>query len=212
MTIPSHYGELTLILLLGLLQPVIEIGVSAQVAAGYNVVAVLIVLTYLGWRITQQPGILREWGVRLDNFGQCVLPYFLFSIPATAVIYAYGWYLGTTPLPHSFWYLLVLYPVWGFVQQFALQNLVARNLVGLVPNLLVRSLMVATVFSLAHTPSLELMLLAFLVGFCFTLLYDRCPNLFALGIAHGFLGALVFYLVLGQDQWEILRGYFSLFL
>lgn len=205
----SNYYELALILTLGALQPVLEITVNSRVAALYNVIAVGIVLSYSVWRIRQRPDILRDWGVRLDTFIDCLLPYLAFTAVGAGAVYGYGMYVGTTPLPVSFWYLFALYPLWGFAQQFVLQNWLARNLVNMVPNLLARSLIVALFFSLAHAPSIELMTVTLIGGFFFTLLYRRYPNLLALGIAHGILGALVFYLVLGQDQWEILKGYFS---
>ena len=43
------------------------------------------------------------------------------------------------------------------------------------------------------------MVLTLGAGFFFTLIYRRHPNLWAVGILHGFLGALAYYLVLGED-------------
>lgn len=205
-----NYRELLFILIIGVLQPLFEILWGARIATYYNGIAAALVLSYVIVRIVQTKGsILHTWGFRFDNLARCLTPYFLFSVIAIVVIYAYGWYAKHTPLPVGFWYLLLAYPVWGIAQQFVLQNFIARNLSTLVPSPLVRSCLVAVIFACAHIPSLELVLLTLVVGFIFTFLYHKYPNLLALGVAHGILGALVFHLVLGQDQWNILMNYFS---
>ena len=104
--------------------------------------------------------------------------------------------------------MLGIYPVWGFAQQFVLQNFIARHLRGQLSSVGMKSATTAVVFACAHIPSLELFVLTLVSGFCFTYLYHQYQNLWILGIAHGILGALVFHLVLGQDQWEILQQYF----
>ena len=38
-----------------------------------------------------------------------------------------------------------------------------------------------------------------MAGFVLTLVYQRYPNLWMVGTAHGILGSLTFYIVLGQD-------------
>jgi hypothetical protein len=199
--------ELAFILLVGALQPMTELFLGARVAAGYNILAAFVVLLYLGYQVVKNPSLVKAWGLRLDTVAQSVPLYLAFTAIASVLIYLAGHYLGHTPLPLSFWYLLLIYPVWGIAQQFALQNLVAQNLTGIAPHLYGRALVTAAIFSLAHAPSVELMVVTALAGFVFTVLYNRAPNLLVLGCSHGFLGALVFYLILGQDQWAILHEY-----
>lgn len=201
-------GEFLFIVIIGALQPVTELSFGTRAAAIYNVVAAIVVLGYVAWRLIKRPALWKEWGLRFDNVRSAIPPYAAFSVIAVIVVYGIGWYLGNTPLPISFWYLLALYPVWGIAQQFVVQNFVARNLQSFIAGDMDRALLTALLFAFAHAPSFPLMLLTFVAGFCWTLLYQRHPNLFVLGIAHGILGALVFYLVLGQDQMEILRQYF----
>jgi membrane protease YdiL (CAAX protease family) len=57
----------------------------------------------------------------------------------------------------------------------------------------------ATLFALAHTPNGPLMALTFLAGLGMTWVFERRRNLWAIGIVHGILGALAYYLVLGHD-------------
>ena len=99
--------------------------------------------------------------------------------------------------------------MWGTAQQFGLQNLVAKNLSGLLPNRLALALVSALLFGAAHCPRGPLMLLAFSAGLFFTLIYRRFPNLWAVGIAHGILGALAFYIVLGEDPGARVLQFFT---
>jgi membrane protease YdiL (CAAX protease family) len=204
-----QYGELAFILVIGALQPVTEMMWGSNVATYYNGVAAFIVIAYVCYRLIHLGRkLLTDWGLRFDNFRQCLPPYMMFAAVAAVLLYAYGHAMGNV-LPVTFWYVLALYPLWGIAQQFVLQNLVAKNLVEVLPSLPVRAFIVAALFASAHIPSLELFLMAFVAGFIFTVLYHHYQNLFCLGIAHGILGALGFHLVLGQNQWEILVRYFS---
>lgn len=201
--------ELIGILIIGALQPIIEVLLGAQMAAYYNIAAIVVVLAYVAYVVrTSKHAVWNAWGVRLDTIVPSIVPYAICSLIAIIGIYFYGMHKGYTPLPVGFWYVLALYPLWGFAQQFVLQNFVAKNLVVMVPSRMYRSVMTATIFSCAHIPSLELVLLTFVAGFLFTYLHSIYQNLMTLSVAHGILGALVFHLVLGQDQWAILSQYF----
>jgi hypothetical protein len=137
--------------------------------------------------------------MRLDNLPRALAAQLGFAAVGAAVLLGWGRAVGTVSIPSTFWLALALYPVWGTAQQFALQNLVARNLRGMLPDGLPVALVSAALFGAAHYPRLELTLLTFLAGFFFTWIYRRLPNLWAVGIAHGLLGALAFYIVLGED-------------
>lgn len=205
-----RYGELAFILLIGLLQPLIEIFSGPRIATYYNVIAALIVVGYVAMMIIKhERPLLRQWGLRTDTFHRSIVPYGVCTLIAAAGLYGYGSVMGHTPLPYGFWYVLALYPLWGMAQQCVLQNFLAKNLTALIPSILFRSLITGLLFACAHLPSIALFIVAFGAGVIFTWLFDRYPNLFALSIAHGILGALVFHLVLGQDQWRILMEYFA---
>ena len=90
---------------------------------------------------------------------------------------------GTLAVPATFWLTLGLYPIWGLAQQFALQNFIARNLVGMIPSSLGLALVAAALFSASHYPRMELVVLTLVGGIFFTWIYRRHPNLWAVGIA-----------------------------
>jgi len=102
-------------------------------------------------------------------------------------------------LPRTFWLTIALYPIWGIAQQFALQNLIANNLVGVIANRISIALLAALIFALSHYPRLELIALSLAAGFFFTLIYRKFPNLWAVGTAHGLLGSMALYIVLRED-------------
>jgi membrane protease YdiL (CAAX protease family) len=192
------------VLVAGLLHIAAELWVSQSAAMAYNVVVSVGFAGYLVWRSRRSQGALRAWGMRLDNFGPAMLALGTLGIAGSAVLIAYGLASGDPFLPETFWLTVALYPVWGIAQQFALQNLVARNLTGLVSGELALALVASALFGLAHYPRLELLALTFVVGTFLTLVYRRFPNLWAVGIVHGILGSLAFYLVLNEDPGRVI--------
>lgn len=201
------YPEFIAVLIAGTLHVATELLVSPASARVFNVVVVLAFLVYLVWRAIGDKTILRAWGMRTDNFWSSAHAFAAFGVPSAALLYGYGVMAATAPLPRTFWLILFLYPAWGIAQQFALQNLIGRNLLGLVKPPVLHALVTTTLFSASHFPNDLLMALTFVAGFAFTLLYRRWPNLWAIGIAHGFLGAMAYYLVLGEDAVVELRQF-----
>lgn len=207
---PTPIAELGLILIIGILQPITEMLLGSQIATYYNGIAILIVVAYTMVRIFSSSKVIwAKWSIRIDTLKGSILPYTLFCVVATLGLYGYGYLVGNTPLPTGFWYVLGIYPLWGFAQQFVLQNFIAENLAASIPSPLYRSIVTASIFACAHIPSIALFILTLVAGFIFTYMHTKYHNLLSLSVAHGILGALAFHLVLGQNQWEILVQYFS---
>lgn len=100
--------------------------------------------------------------------------------------------------------LLALYPIWGIVQQFLVLALVAGNLHRARGWLGAHAFVVpcsAVLFGLVHVPDWRLVAATMGLGLCFTPIYLRWRNLIPLGVAHGWLGALCYFWVLGRDPW-----------
>jgi hypothetical protein len=183
----------------------LELFVSATVIPRiYNFVAAAGFVVYFIWRAAARDGMLREWGLRRDNFLPALRANLCFGVTATLLMLAYGLTAGTLPVPSEFWLALLLYPGWGIAQQFALQNLVARNLTELVPYPLLRAISAAVLFSAAHYPRLALMGLVFPAAMAFVLIYQRWPNLWAVGLVHGWLAAPALYIVLEENPLRLL--------
>jgi hypothetical protein len=102
--------------------------------------------------------------------------------------------------------LALLYPFWGLLQQFLIQAIVVRNLAPHVsPGIVVAS--AAVLSGVMHLPDPALALSTAILGAIFTLIFLRWPNIWALGVCHGWLGVVFYFWVLGRDPWlEIVTG------
>jgi hypothetical protein len=170
----------------------------------FIVVAVVFWVVFIIWRASRQSGVLSEWGFRAENLLQAFLITAVVSLPGIIAMAYFGYLHGTFTLPPHLCILLILYPIWGIIQQFLVQGLVVRNLsltsLGSRPIFLV--LLGATLFGLVHIPNILLMLATFCLGLLFVPLYLRLRNLWPLGLFHGWLGSLFYLWVLGHDPWR----------
>ncbi len=165
-----------------------------------NIVFVLGWSEYVLYRVLRNKGILHDWGFRLDNFKQAAVRCLWFAIISVPVLFCYGYFLkGIRPSLLSFCIILLIYPIWGLLQQFALQVFANRNLRELGLSLAFRLPIVALMFGLSHFPNYALVLLVFILGFVTTWIYEKYPNFWALALLHGVLGTFAYFMVLGLD-------------
>lgn len=193
------YPELVAILLVGLLHVVTELRFSESAAQRYNAVVSVVGLGYLIWRGRRSKGAMRAWGMRRDNFWPALRAQSIFGAACALALIAFGVATGSLALPKSFWLTVGIYPVWGVAQQFALQSLIARNVAGLLSRPIAIAIVASALFAAAHYPRIELVVLTGVAGVFLTLIYRRIPNLWAVGIVHGMLGSLAYYIVLEED-------------
>jgi membrane protease YdiL (CAAX protease family) len=171
----------------------------------FVIVAVVVWLGYVLWRWRNDRGVLHTWGVRRDNFAAAGKAAATVTVLLVACAVAYAFAARHFPPPQGFWLILLLYPAWGIAQQFLLNAMLARNLSALLPAWAV-ALVSAVLFAAAHAPDLPVIALTLPAGALWVLMYRRWPNLWALGIAHGIIGTVVFYGVLGRDPLALLLG------
>lgn len=94
----------------------------------YIVLACVFWLAFVLWRAHRHPGTLLRWGFRTDNLHEASrTPLLLFAVSA-AVFASVGVARGSFSLPVQLPALLLLYPVWGVVQQFLVMGIVVGNL------------------------------------------------------------------------------------
>jgi hypothetical protein len=156
---------------------------------------------YLVLRIYRDRRVLREWGFRRDTLRASALACGIFFVVAAAGILAWrGWRGWMTP-PPSTAILFVVYPVWGLMQQFFVQSLVAGNLERLgVPRAAVIPV-AAILFGLAHAPDVPLMALCAGAGLVWTSIFLRFPNLVPISLTHAWLGSLAYLMILERNPW-----------
>ena len=172
-------------------------------------VAVLAWVGYIFISHRRDPGRLKHWGFRSDNFRQVlrmVLPFVGLALLLFSVI---GAVRETINLSWHILPILITYPIWGTIQQFLLVGLVAGNLDETVGTQWPRPVIIvvcALLFSAVHYPNIWLMLGTLLLALYYGYVYLRERNLYVLGMLHGWLGALFYFMVVGRDPFQEIFG------
>jgi membrane protease YdiL (CAAX protease family) len=101
--------------------------------------------------------------------------------------------------------VLLLYPLWGVIQQFLVVGLVAGNLRDyegwrLHPAAVTGS--TAVLFSAVHWPARLLVAGTFVLAVVYVIVFLRHRNLWVLGLYHGWIGGFFYFFVLGRDPWQ----------
>jgi len=160
--------------------------------------ATVVCAAYLAWSLHSGRMTPAEFGLRIDNLPAASRATLCAYSPVALAMIAWFVEFGDAPPPVNFYVTLVLYPFWGIVQQFVFQSLLHVRLLrlGLAPWGI---LITAAVYAAVHCHSPRLAILAFPAGLISSWLFQRTPNIFPLGVAHGLLGAIVYYLVFQED-------------
>jgi len=135
---------------------------------------------------------LKELGIRLDNIYQsgreCIIICFILTFMiATDLVLHFDNFSFDKLFDHSFTHYLISFfkhALLGISQQFFLQSVVLIRIVQIFRNKSISVLSAATLFSLAHSPNIILMIFTYLFGFICCILFLRNRNIFALGIMH----------------------------
>lgn len=172
-------------------------------------VAIISWSVYIIYSHRTSTGILKYWGFRTDNFSSVVkkiLPFGVLSIIAFIII---GLYQGTINITWHIVPILILYPVWGIIQQFLLIALTAGNmqdLKGQALNKWVIILFSALLFASVHYPFVWLIIGTFILAVFYGYTYLSERNIYALGLFHGWLGGIFYYTVLDRDPFLEMFG------
>jgi hypothetical protein len=178
----------------------------------YVVAACIFWVIYVYREYKRSPGIHESWGFHKAWFRSS----FNILLPVALIFFAGIILYGVFNRAHFLnWHIipiLVLYPVWGVIQQFMMVGLVAGNLNKLTDVKITESqiiLFTSFLFALVHFPSITLMGYAFFIEIIFIKVYLRRPNIWTLGLFHGWLSAFFIYFVMERDLWSELWLIFS---
>ena len=175
----------------------------------FIVTASLSWITYIIYRKRKLPGILKYWGFRTDNFKTVmkkVLPFGIFSL---ITFIGVGLYQNTINITWHIIPILILYPVWGVIQQFLLITLTAGNMQDLNRHPLNNEIIIVTaalLFAGVHYPVLWLVAGTFVLAVFYGWVYLSERNIYVLGLFHGWLGGLFYYTVLDRDPFVEIFG------
>ncbi|HVF43785.1 MAG TPA: CPBP family intramembrane glutamic endopeptidase [Pyrinomonadaceae bacterium] len=134
----------------------------------------------------------REVGWRLDNFWKAAR---LLAAPMAvcgALLVAVGWYTSNLDFVRweggqSLFGVPVLSLLWGPLQQYALQGFINRRAQVVWGRGWRSVLLVASAFALMHLPNPWLTFATFAGGLLWAYVYQRAPNLLALGLSHALM-------------------------
>jgi hypothetical protein len=179
----------------------------------FILLAVCFWVVFIIIRIRNNSGIMREWGFRWDNIKEAFSKTSLYCLPMFLGMVIFAVLKGTLTFPPHMIIPILLYPLWGIIQQFLVLSLMVRNIsftkfgsrkINLV-------LAGAILFSLVHAPDLKLMTGTFILGLIYVTLYLRYKNILPLGVYHGWLGTFFYLWVTGTAPWlEMITAYLSL--
>jgi len=166
---------------------------------------------YVYYRYTHDQSILKYWGLRRSNFWKSwkiLLPFVVISTGLTAA------YAINNDIALANWHIIpviILYPLWGLIQQFIFLGIIALNLQHFrifSRDRLLLFLAVSLVFSLIHYPYYLLMVFTLIMEIVFLYVYWKWRNLWAIGLAHGWTATFLLYYVLNRDLWKELFNWF----
>lgn len=150
---------------------------------------------------------LEELGLTFSNFSRAIRLLAAPTLLTALLLLGIGYWSATFRIDGSFWLKLVTLPLWGLVQQFVLQGFIHRRLCSVTGTGLLTVVITAALFALVHLPNPALTALTFIGGLFWTSVYQRAPNLFALGLSHGIVSLLVMTTVPGWLIPSLAVGY-----
>lgn len=136
-------------------------------------------------------------GFRARNFAACARVVAPALLAVAALLLAVGVAAGTVralPPPRAIGFVLY-YCTWGLVQQYALNGYFMNRIAAAAPepDSPAVPLVAAALFSAAHAPNIFLMTVTLVAGYACARVYLAYRNLYVLGIAHGLVGSVLYY-------------------
>jgi uncharacterized protein len=170
----------------------------------YVIAAILFWTGYFVNRVSRNRDLIKYWGLSFSNIKETSKIVGGVGIMVLCSFIVYGIDRHTIKLSWNILFVLITYPIWGLVQQFLMMSLFAGNLKDLgikQINKVLIIILTATLFSIVHYPSFQLILATFIMAIFYSIIFLNKRNIIPLGIFHGVLGGIFYYVVLNRDPW-----------
>lgn len=167
----------------------------------YVVAACLFWIGYVIYRRRNYPEVFETWGFGRRHLTPSFRATGIFTLLVFMSMFAFAWWNESLIWTTHMIPILLLYPIWGVIQQFLMMSLIGGNLQAMgKPDWLV-VLATAVMFAIVHYPSVLLIGGTFFLALFYIRIFMKWPNLWALGLFHGWLGCFFFYWILNRDPW-----------
>ncbi len=140
---------------------------------------------------------LADVGFTKRHFGRALKLLTAPTLLACVAFAAAGYLTGSFHRTTHFWSNLLVVPMWALLQQYVLQGFIYRRLRQILAGDTSEQpanraiLAAAAIFALVHAPNLTLMVFTFLGALMWSWVYERAPNLFALGLSHAVISLML---------------------
>lgn len=168
----------------------------------FLVSAALFWIIYVVSRTFTDPETVKRWGFRSAGLKESALLCALAFVIGAGFSMIYGAVTGTALINANLSLILLLYPLWGLIQQFMLVAVFADNVMALARGRASEFVVVmfsALLFAAIHFPEVPLMIATFFLGATTTLIFFRTRNMWMIGVLHGWFSSLFYFFVMGHD-------------
>jgi hypothetical protein len=163
------------------------------------VVPVLCALTLAVYSHRQRRESLRMIGWRLDNFAQALRRLAVPTLVGVIILLSIGWTKGSLHFDRgNLWSWAFGLLIWATAQQYFLQGFINRRAQIVFGKGRTSIIIVGLLFAILHLPNPVLSLATLIGGMLWAAVYQRVPNLFALGLSHAVLS---FMLAMSLPNW-----------
>ena len=146
----------------------------------------------------------KDLGFSRNHFGTALRFLLLPVTLGCTILFTIGYFTNSIHRSTHLGTNLLIIPFWGIVQQYVLQGFLyrrIRSLFSLLPycsaahsqRVWLAILLTAGLFAAVHLPNLTLASLTLLAAIVWTWVYERAPNLWALGLSHGLLSLVLMH-------------------
>jgi membrane protease YdiL (CAAX protease family) len=177
-----------------------EWAVAALIGSGFLMLAsILPAFAFMILSHRARGESLRVIGWRIDNFFKAIKELALPILIAVAAFLLIGQILhrldANYAVSEKWWrngaqataFLFARVTAWALFQEYALQGFINRRAQIIYGKNWRSLLIVGTAFAILHLPNVPLTAATFCAGIIFGYVYQRTPNIFALGLAHALL-------------------------